>query len=160
MSTISIPRALVVLESSASDYPTGLHTDDVVSFSWMERTNVTDSIWSVALQIDNGNWYVQNRVHDSTTVWSQEIFNFTTDASAWLNLNFTEGDVLELGSGLTDPLPSGQITSFGLYGEGVYDGSAGQTQRFDNFTVSIPEPNTLLLLGIAFGTVAIFRHRK
>ncbi|MCC5850013.1 MAG: PEP-CTERM sorting domain-containing protein [Verrucomicrobia bacterium] len=156
----TLDRALVVLESSASNYPTGLHTDSLASISWMERTNVEESQWSLALQIDDGNWYVQNRAHDSTTTWSEEIFNFTPTASAWSDLNFIAGTSLNVGSELTNPLPSGQITAFGLYGEGIYDGSNGQTQRFDDFTVAIPEPGTLVLLGFAFGTLMIFRRRN
>mgnify|MGYP000167724841 CR=1 FL=1 len=52
-------------------------------------------------------------------------------------------------------LPAGNITAVGAYLANL----GGSSTRFDDFTV-IPEPSTLVLLGLALGSVLLFRRRK
>jgi len=61
----------------------------------------------------------------------------------------------------TDPaavaLPSGTVTALGVYN---WNGG-GNSTRFDNFSITaIPEPGTLLLVGVALGGMLLFRRRR
>lgn len=54
-------------------------------------------------------------------------------------------------------LPTGNITALGVY----HWHTNNSATRFDDFTiVAIPEPGTLVLFGIAVGSVFLFRRRK
>jgi hypothetical protein len=127
------------------------------------------------IEIENEGWFV------TTQSWTNAIggagdfandaiqieFDFTTVGSAWRELAFDgllgnassgfdvfDGD--QSANALSDPLPSGNIISAGVY---MHNPSGGN--RFDEFTV-IPEPATYAaLFGLAaLGLVVFLRRRR
>ncbi len=121
----------------------------------------------VAVQID-GNWYASSQVLANTVGVSsaanfnsqaqQVTFNWTTDASAWVSLDFTPGTTLALGSTLASPLPGDNITAFGLYS----DASGTATRRVDTFQIdAVPEPGSVVLVMLGAGMlIGLRRSRK
>lgn len=140
-----------------------------INFSWYEGNNSIYASMRVVVQI-GGNWYVSNTgfsndpaVPAGSDFATQSVlrsFDFTTGASQWSTLNFTSGSTLSIGSTLTNALPTGTITGFGLYNS---DTNLNSSMRFDTFTISataVPEPGafSLCFLGVgAFLWVRRFR---
>ncbi|MCC5849775.1 MAG: PEP-CTERM sorting domain-containing protein [Verrucomicrobia bacterium] len=100
--------------------------------------------------------------------WAQYTLNDPTAAGAWSTLDGFDlsnqgtqtfvGNLGTLGSATT--LSSNMtIEGYGFWSEST--AGANQTTRVDDFTVTaIPEPGTLVLLGISLGALALFRRRK
>jgi hypothetical protein len=133
--------------------------------------------YRIAIQMD-GNWYVSatNMVQNNSVAnaagfassGQQMVFNWTTTASAWLNLSFVPGTTLAIGSAVGSDLPTDAITAFGLYSDpsistnGV--GGLG-TRRWDTYeinAVAVPEPGSVALVLIALGALVggLRRSRK
>jgi len=144
-------------------------TTDPADFTWYGAGNIGDT-QRLAIEIDS-QWYVNTNVltisGTNTTSASnfgadeqQETTIFNTAASSWqlLNLSTTGTSTLSIGSTLSAPLPSDDITGFGVYMTG------GQTTAdkdfIDNFEVdatAVPEP----AMGIALlAPLALLRKRR
>lgn len=137
-----------------------------INFSWYEGNNTTSAKVRLALQID-GNWYVTNTTFSNSTAVSSaanfstqsvlQSFDFTTTASQWSTLNFTSGSALSIGSTLTNALPTGTITGFGLYASDT----TNSTIRLDTFAVSVPEPGAVSMCFLGVGAfIWVRRFRK
>ena len=133
--------------------------------------------WRIAVQID-GNWYVSSTQLVQTinianaagfaSSGQQLVFNWTTAASAWLNLDFVPGTTLAVGGPVGSDLPNDPITAFGLYSDpsvntnGLWNATA--TRRWDTFQIdgtAIPEPSTVALVFISLGALlGLARSRK
>lgn len=137
-----------------------------LTFSWTQGNNNVNALYQVALQI-NGSWYASTQTFKNTTTVSSASdfatqaesmsFNFNTQAASWMNLNFTLGSALTLGSILSADLPSGSITGFGLY----MTSPNSVTARFDTFTITaVPEPATATLILLGTATSLLIRRRR
>jgi|ERR1039458_51683 hypothetical protein len=127
----------------------------------------------IAVEI-GGNWYATAQVFANTTAVGsigsfptgaqQQIFNWTTAASAWDTLTFVPGTSLVLGSAVGSDLPSAPITAFGLYSDPVTNAAAASTRRWDTFEIdgtAVPEPSSVALVLIGFGgLLGLRRSRK
>jgi hypothetical protein len=135
-------------------------TDLVSSISFQTRNDSSANIQRVAIRIDT-TWYVSSTTFSSptSTAWQQHTLTFTTDASAWLSLDFVPGSSLNTGVVLTSDLPSGNLTAIGLFNP-----THTNTYRFDDVTLTtlaIPEPSTFAALGGAAALVcAVFLRRR
>ena len=123
----------------------------------------------IAVQID-GNWYATAQVFANTVAVSsganfnslsqQQIFTWTTDASAWDSLTFVPGSTLVLGSALTSPLPGGNVTAFGLYSD-QEPGAGNATRRFDTYQIdTVPEPGSIVLGLFGVGLLTSLRRSR
>ncbi|MFA7257421.1 MAG: PEP-CTERM sorting domain-containing protein [Kiritimatiellales bacterium] len=132
---------------------------DALVFSWAQgSTRNTDT--RLAIEV-GGNWYVSAAVENfiSSTDWAERSVAFA-DASWWQLNSGTLGsggtfDIAGL-SGDSVALPTGNITSFGLFAA-TSDG-VSTTSRYDDFTI-VPEPATLSLLMIGAGISFLCRRR-
>ena len=126
----------------------------------------------VAVEID-GNWYATSQVFANTTSVSsganfgtgsqQQIFLWTTAASAWDSLTFVPGasGTLALGGVLSSPLPGDNITAFGLYSDSPVNGGV-PTRRVDTFEIdsSVPEPGSIAFALLGIGMLAGLRRSR
>jgi len=114
--------------------------------SWYQGHNRSDMESRVALRIE-GQWYVSTEGFTNPAVSSgsdfnaqaeQQVFTFTTMASAWQALDFVPGSTLALGANLTQQLPGGNVEAFGLL---VLNSSTNEskTLRFDTYQVEVEE---------------------
>lgn len=137
-----------------------------LTFSWTQGNSNVNALYQVALQI-NGSWYASTQTFKNTTAVSSASnfatqaesgsFTFNTQAASWMNLNFTLGSTLNLGSVLAADLPAGAITGFGLY----MTSPAAVTARFDTFTITaVPEPATATLILLGTATSLLIRRRR
>ncbi len=139
---------------------TPVSIDLVSSISFQTKNGNTTDVQRVAIRIDTF-WYVsaETFASASTTVWNQHTLTFTTDASAWLNLDFVPSSSLAEGVVLTSDLPSGNLTAIGLFNP-----THTNTYRFDDVTLTtltIPEPSTFAALGGSTALVcALFLRRR
>jgi hypothetical protein len=138
----------------------------LATISWYQGNANTSMTSRVAIQIA-GNWYASDLAFSNSAAVASGgnfgnssggaalmSFNWTAAGSEWRELMVVGNDVTLSGSVLTDDLPSGDITGFGLY---FSDRSA--TQRFDSFQIeTIPEPASLSLVGI--GALTLMRRRR
>jgi hypothetical protein len=132
---------------------------DLATISWYQGNN-TPSETRVIVQI-GGSWYATTETFTNTAVASNanfgaeaevQVFNWTTSASSWRALTVS-GSTETLGATLTESLPTGQITAFGLYF------AATSSQRFDTFEIqTIPEPHLAALGGL--GTLILLIRRR
>lgn len=129
-----------------------------ISFTWTERDSPTDGGLRLAIQIGE-NWYASDALYkNESSSWALQTFNFTTAASAWRALTFTDTALSLSDTTLVSALPSGDIIGFGLY---VFGTTANV--RFDTFTVNataIPEPSTLAITSLGFAFCALRRRRS
>lgn len=129
---------------------TPVSTDLVSSISFQTNNDSFTDVQRVAIRIDT-TWYVSAETFgNSSSGWQQHTLDFTTDASAWLSLDFVPGSSLSMGVVLTSDLPSGNLTAIGLFNP-----DHTGTYRFDDVTLTtlvIPEPSTVAALG---GTAAL-----
>jgi hypothetical protein len=143
------------------------------SFSWDAASGYTGDLQRLIVQI-GGNWYASTSpISPPSGVIAGTSFQngsgtfstpFSTAATAWDTLNFTPGSDLTLGSQLTSPLPSGDITGFGIYAQ-IADAAGSSNERtfIDSFEVNatsaVPEPTEgLVMLVCAMG--ALIRRRR
>jgi hypothetical protein len=160
-----------VVSSNASEYTINTSQYTPTSFSWDAASGYTGDQQRLVIEI-GGNWYASTS-YDSPPagVISGTSFQngsavytvpFTTAASSWETLNFTPGSDLTLGSVLTSPLPSGNITQFGVYAY-IADNNEGNERTFiDSFEVdatAVPEPASMMLMVCSAGLLTR-RRRK
>ena len=113
---------------------TSLNDCIVTNVIFYTKNNNTGSTENVVIQL-GGQWYAstQNfRDVGGNTVWSSNVFNFTTNASAWRAFNT---NTLTLGATNVAPLPAGSIEAIGLYGYAFGTGTATKI-RLDEFIVN------------------------
>jgi hypothetical protein len=164
--SLSFGTALIVTDEYSID--TSAYTVD--SFTWAMGNNNTSIGVRVAVQID-GNWYASNQLFTNTTAVvsytsfptqaETMTFTFTTDANAWRSLSLEVGTSLTIsGTTLASDLPSGTITAFGWYVEGMTGNSA---LRLDDYTITgtaIPEPaESASLAAMTVLLIAMLRRR-
>jgi hypothetical protein len=156
--TINIPYLVVTtaLTLNQSQY-------SGITFTWDAKNNNAASTQRIAVQI-GGNWYVSAQTFStSTNTWTAQSFSFTNTSTAWIDLtaqissNKLPDSVAA--TSLTSALPTGNITSFGLY-----LGKFNDTQRIDTFAITataIPEPSTFAILSgvTALGLAGMTRRR-
>jgi hypothetical protein len=138
----------------------------LATISWYQGNANTSMTSRVAIQIA-GNWYATDLAFSNSAAVSSGgnfgnssggavlmSFDWTAVGSQWRELTIAGNDVTLSGSVLTEDLPSGDITGFGLYFS-----DRGATQRFDSFQIeTIPETSTLALVGL--GAVTLMRRRR
>jgi hypothetical protein len=121
-----------------------------------------------------GNWYASTSpisppsgvIQGSSFAAAAEQFSttFSTAASAWDTLNFSPGSDLTLGSTLTSPLPTGNITGFGVYAQIADNASATNDRTYvDNFEVDatpLPEPASAGLIAVVAAPMLLRRRRR
>lgn len=151
-----------------SDFtPINRSLTEISSFSFDLSNANTATTFFVAIQLDvsgTPTWFVNASPFSATTtnVWESKTLNFTTAASSWYSLTVNPGVSLAVGSVLTNPLPTGNLLSAGLYATGgtLTGGGPTSNMRFDNFQIAVvPEPATTALLGLGLLAV-LFRRRQ
>lgn len=142
-----------------------IRVGEISSFKFHSRNSKGEDEYRVAIRIGEEDWFASATTFHSgggtTSDFSdnaiQHMLLFSTDADAWYDLTFIPGVSLELGDVLTDPLPGGNVTAFGLY----MDGPSATTMRFDTFEVwVVPEPASWLLLLSALACGLLVRRRR
>jgi len=114
--------------------------------------DISDDAWFASADFGSG---TGEFAHTAGGNWQTHLLDFA-DAE-WVQLSFTPGSVLALGTTQVD-LPAGaQITAFGIYQNTQI---AKTNARYDNFEITVtPEPTTLSLLAIG-GFGMLVRRRK
>jgi len=147
--------------------------DQIKQLAWHQRNDLDTDLYQVALRLDTGTlgnssddtWYVSADTFTNLTAagtytnsaseqWY--INEFSPQGAFWQVLDFRVNTALEILPGTTS-LPSGiPVTAFGLYSLSVND-----DERYDNFQIQlIPEPATLVLLGLGAIGLLLFRKRR
>ncbi len=149
------------------------------SFTWYAASGYTGDEQRLAIQIGS-RWYASTSpmsppggVIQGTAFAAaaqQLVTDFSTNGSAWETINFACGSPLSLGPALGGPLPSGNITGFGIYAEIAdntgtnVDNSPITNERtfFDTFEVNapVPEPGSLAIFGGSLLLMTRARRRK
>jgi hypothetical protein len=151
-----------------NEYTVARSVNEIDTISWFQGNAISGNTFRVVVQI-GGAWYASENANSGPTVTSatdfdtlaeERSFTWTTEASAWRNLSFTPGTSLSLGALLSDALPTGDLTGFGLY-----TNNRSGTLRFDTFAITataIPEPGSFAALaGLgALGFAAARRRRR
>ncbi len=137
-----------------------LTRESLTSISFFQGNSNSSTIdYRVALQV-NSQWYASVNLGASTSVGSAS--NFDTGATQLSLIDFTSSNwalITQAPGSLTrgtndQALPSGNISSFGVYLE-----KPGGLARFDTFEINaIPEPSSTALLGLAL--LAGFSRRR
>lgn len=146
------------------EYEVNRSVNEVDKISWYQGNETKTDEDRVAIRIGS-QWYVSTAVFTQSVgvgtkgnfngKAEQKIFTFTTDKSAWNELNFTADSAggLSIGAALSADLPSGNITAFGLYTD-----NKTKTFRFDTYEISaVPEPSAVGLLSL--GGLLLMRKR-
>lgn len=132
-------------------------------FSWYQGNHLATDAWRVAIEIDNGQWYVSDSSFTNNPVTSGGAFptggqfKQVLMNGAWRTLSFDGNLANNSGSlaigGISTPTGN-RITAFGLYTD-----SKNNNMRFDTFQIdAVPEPTALS--AIAIGLVALVRRRS
>ncbi len=138
---------------------------EISSFKFHSRNSSGEDEFRVAIRIGEEDWFASATTFHSgggtTSDFSdnaiQHMLLFSTEANAWHELTFIPEVSLELGDVLTDPLPAGNVTAFGLY----MDGPSAKTMRFDTFEVwVVPEPTSWLLMLCTLACGLLARRRR
>jgi len=165
MSSTFGARALMWTE----EYLVDRDLNSITSISYQQGNSASANATRVAIRIDS-KWYVSTTATSNSNPNYFNPFNsnallvtlpFSTAASAWSNLTLTPGTSLAIGLALSAsnpllPLPTGNITAFGLYTDSVTD-----IIRFDNFTINavpVPEPTAFAALSAA--VLVVLRRRR
>ncbi|MDY0169444.1 MAG: PEP-CTERM sorting domain-containing protein [Thermoguttaceae bacterium] len=144
-----------------------IRVGEISSFKFHSRNSNGENEYRVAIRIGEEDWFASATTFhsgggtgtssDFTDNAIQHILLFSTDADAWHDLAFIPDVSLELGDVLTDPLPAGNVTAFGLY----MDGPSASTMRFDTFEVwVVPEPTSWFLMLCALACGLLVRRRR
>lgn len=132
------------------------------SMSFDANTN-TSTVLRVAVRID-GDWFVTDGVFppSSASGWNRYTFDWTTDAAVWRDVTYDQGSELSLGAVRTSDLPSGSVSAFGFFTDGVGGSQYVGTSRFDNIEISIvPEPSSMVVLAtLVLMALATLRRRR
>lgn len=158
----SNPYGLAYTEEVAT---LSISTSTITSISFQSRNSNATDIFRIVVGLDTGSgtqWYATNTTFTSAsgTTWGGHNFSFVTTGSEWRALTFTPENSLALGSTLGTSLPSGTLTSAGLFLSGSAGGDLADVMRYDEFTINyIPEPSTAALGVLAFGSCALGRRR-
>ena len=158
--------------ATTSAFTVDTTANTVNDMSFYSGNAYTTSSEHFVVQID-GNWYATVQTFGNATAVAsaanfaaqaqQDIFTWTTAASAWEILNYTPGTTLSLGSVLSSALPGDNITAFGLYSDGV--GGTGATTRADTFQIDatptgVPEPSSVALVLSGVSILMGFRRSR
>ncbi len=138
--------------------PTGLSIDTAdqnLTFQWIQGDNAASDQVSLAIKLDNGQWYVGTAAFSTapqgastfaslSTTGETKTVVFAAAASNWKLLTFTPNSQLAVGGAPSSPL-SGHIVGFGFFLNNVSNTSSTKNNlRFDQFqitttsTISIP----------------------
>ena len=145
-----------------NEYLVDRELNSITSIQYQQGNSANADATRVAIRIDS-NWYVSTTETRNTgyeNAFANNALNvtlpFSTAASAWSNLTLNPGTSLAIGLALSNPLPTGNITAFGLYTDSVT-----RTVRFDTFTINanpIPEPTAFAALSAA--VLVVLRRRR
>ncbi len=140
------------------------------SFQWYAASQYAGDQQRLAIDID-GTWYASAGVispvfnvagNQFSTSAQQATIPLDPSATNWRLLNFTPGQPLTLGATITAPLPSDNITSFGVFAQLADQPSVTNERTYiDTFTVNAtptPEPSASEFL-FAAGPLLIRRRR-
>ncbi len=129
--------------------PGTIDTSLLESIVFRPRNKLAVSKLRVAVKVE-GDWYASNDEFGTANAaaWGPTTtFTWTNAASEWLDLDFTPGSTLSLGSGAGADL-SGSVTEFGFYVDSDV-ANADYIMRVDNFTINataVPEPGNAVLI--------------
>lgn len=158
----SAPSPVLVITSEYSG-ATPINKLTLTDISFYQGNTTTSGTFRVALEID-GAWYV-SASQSATTVSTGG--NFGTQAqqrtysdftgSTWSLLNFTAGSTLGISGTTGIALPTGEVTSFGVFSTRT---DSTTFARFDTFEIqAIPEPAALpILLSTALMALTLRRN--
>lgn len=137
----------------------GADVEDLLTVAWAQRNQTETARTRVAIQV-GAQWYISETVftNSSSTEWTAQSLSFTPE-SAWHTLALQGNgapDAANLGAPVAASTFTGAINNIGLYSWSP----SGNNVRFDNFQVyAIPEPGSLILVGIAGMSLLILRRR-
>jgi hypothetical protein len=142
-------------------------------YTW-DAANLTDIKWYMgngatsvqqraALQVGT-QWYVSavksgSSIGGASNFAGQATQQTVLKADNWFALSYVVGDVAQPFSisGTATALPTGTVTAMGIFTNTYNAGNS----RFDTFEVNaIPEPSTLVLVGISLLGVVFLRRRR
>lgn len=138
-----------------------------LTFSWYLSVGATSAKSQLAVDV-GGTWYVSKDVfqNSDTVLFADGGVNkkslTLSSASGWYQLTVSPGSSLAVGTTLYESLPTDNIVAAGLLGTGTAT-SPSPSIRFDNFEISgtaIPEPTSLILLGMAILGLVAYAWRK
>lgn len=127
----------------------------------VQNADASDYLEAVLMvEMDNSQWYAWDRNDEITATqssdqWDTVSWIFDPTASNWQMITLAREIEPVKGSFASTDL-SGQITGFGIYHD--RDGLGDNTLNMNSFTITIPEPSSLMLIGIA-GMFAFIRRR-
>lgn len=127
----------------------------------VQNVDASDYLEAVLMvQINNSQWYAWDRNDEITALqasgsWDTVSWVFDPTASNWQEVTLARETEPVKGSFASTDL-SGQITGFGLYHD--RDGLSDNTLNMNSFVITIPEPSTLVLLGMT-GLLGCTRRR-
>jgi hypothetical protein len=142
---------------------TSLTTDSITTIKLdMKISSYSSSVTRIAIKV-GGNWYASG--YSGTTAsgkWvptqsaSFETWTLDFDNADWTQVTFTAGTALSNGTDEAT-LPSGALQAFGIFKDTQANSSSW---RVDNYEISIPEPATMVLLGLGGVGLLIRRRRR
>jgi len=116
-----------------------------------------DDQWFVSADFDNPAGTSAFTHSGGSGTWQTNVLNF--GAAEWAALAFEPGTTLLMGTTEVS-LPAGRITAFGIYQDAF---THYVNARFDNFTIlgtlKVPEPGSLVLLGLGGLGLLLWRRR-
>ena len=98
------------------DTPTNFQNHTISNIIFYSKNNAAASTERIVVRI-GGQWYASTATLNDTSTnaaWASNYFAFTTAASAWRSL---QTNTLALGAVLGSPLPNGNISGIGLFGQ-------------------------------------------
>jgi hypothetical protein len=163
--------------SWTSEYTVDTSANSINSISFLLGNSATSVTTRVAVRI-GGNWYASVPTFTNATsgVYESKTLTWSTAASSWRSLT-NDGDMtidgssvattiagtaLSLGATLGANLPSGNITGFGLFFDGIVNNATARYDLYQIDATAIPEPSTYAaLVGmVVLGSALIRRNRR